>query len=137
MRPARARPSTPVLPAQPLDLLVGHGRGPVRVEELARVPRPEVVLQGPDSCREVLPRIAKPGSAYIDEPAQHAVLDQHVRKTVVPMHQDVVAPGNAERAAGGVGGVDAAPSFSQGAGHAGWRPRNRRVVKRYPGKRAS
>src|SRR5450756_2773359 len=81
-----------VLPAQPLDLLVGHRRDAVSVHKFPRMSRPEVVLQGPDAGREVLPRIAQPGLADVDQSAEGAAGDQDVGQAVVPMDEDVSAP---------------------------------------------
>src|SRR5450756_572407 len=66
-----------VLSAQTLDLLVGHRRGPVRVEELPRVPRPEVVLHGPNAGGEILARIAQPGLADVYQPVSYTHLRAH------------------------------------------------------------
>ena len=105
-----------VLAAQAFDLLIGHGRGAVRVEKLPRVAGAEVVLQGPDAGGEIHARIAKPGLADVDQSTELAVCDQHVGQAVVPVSEDVSKLCHAERAACRVGRMNTAQDRAEQAG---------------------
>src|SRR4029077_19667870 len=98
---------------QSLDRFVAHRRPAVGVEELTRMTWAVVVLQRPHPRRQVVLRIAQPGTSKVDEAAEPAIFDEHVGQAVVAVDQHMALPWNAERAARGVDRMDATKDLPQ------------------------
>src|SRR5712692_8942114 len=133
----RYSPLATVIPAQPFDRLVRHRRHAVGVEELASVPRPEVVLQRPYAGGEVRSRISQSGSAHVHQTGQALTDDQDVGETVVAVNEDPPWPWLTERAACRVERVNVTQDLTKPAGNQCRLPADRLVGQQNARQRAS
>src|SRR2546430_16153131 len=117
-----------VTPSQFFDRLVRHRRPNVRIEKRPRETLPEVVVQSPDPGGEVVLRVAQAGLPHVDQPAELAVVNQHIGQAVIAVDEHVASLTDTEWTAGRGGGVKTAQDLAQPRSHAVRRPTDGWVV---------
>src|SRR2546430_6580472 len=122
-----------VTPSQFFDRLVRHRRPSVRIEKRPRETLPEVVVQSPDPGGEVVFGVAEAGLPHVDQPAELAVVNQHVGQAVIAVDEHVASLTDTEWTADRGGGVKTAQDLAQLRRHTVRRPTDGWVVHRDAG----